>query len=359
MTAARQAQSPISQPISGVLRWGIAAAFAALFHFAAVWIILHPARTEPLANATAEAALIELEPMTVAPRAPAQEKPAGPQAADEQPRSEVSQDANEVAPPEPVAPPTETQKDDAGTEFAKVESSTRVSAEPAITEATPAAESASVRPSAAESAEEVPALPMEEMAEAVLPRPSAGPPEPPSAPPPEPQSALPEASPAPIQPSTATTAPRAPSNVREEPKTAPSPHLQRPKSAKSEDGLQPRRPSAPPASQARLADVSAGPVANPSQTLATSLASWRGELMAHLNRFKRFPSEAAKGGTAVVAFGVDRAGVIVSVKLIASAGDPALDEAAIGLFRRASPVPPPPPSEGKVINLSVPIRFDR
>jgi protein TonB len=95
-------------------------------------------------------------------------------------------------------------------------------------------------------------------------------------------------------------------------------------------------------------------------SLAATLATWKGELVAHLNRFKRFPANAASSGTASVAFAINRAGAGVSARLISSSGDRALDEEAVALLHRASP-PPPPPAQmgGSVISLTVPIRFDR
>lgn len=81
--------------------------------------------------------------------------------------------------------------------------------------------------------------------------------------------------------------------------------------------------------------------------------------MAHLNRFKRFPS-GASGGTAQVAFSIDRAGRVLSSRLIGSSGDPALDAEAVAMMRRASPVPAPPSSVGGgSITLAVPVRFNR
>ena len=91
-----------------------------------------------------------------------------------------------------------------------------------------------------------------------------------------------------------------------------------------------------------------------------SPSSWRGALMAHLNRHKRFPSGAAGAGVATVAFTIDRSGRVLSARLVRSAGDSALDAEAASLSRRASPVPAPPPDVGGgSITLAVPIRFSR
>jgi protein TonB len=83
--------------------------------------------------------------------------------------------------------------------------------------------------------------------------------------------------------------------------------------------------------------------------------------MAHLNRYKRFPSGAAGVGTASVAFTISRSGQVLSARLVRSSGGGALDEEAVSLPRRASPVPAPPPDVGggSSITLAVPIRFHR
>ncbi|ABD87539.1 energy transducer TonB family protein [Rhodopseudomonas palustris] len=116
--------------------------------------------------------------------------------------------------------------------------------------------------------------------------------------------------------------------------------------------------SAPPAAQAQSADRMAAPAAGAS-TSSASAASWRGALMAHLNRHKRFPPGGG-AGMAQVAFTIDRSGEVRAARLVGSSGDAALDAEAVGLVRRASPVPPPPANVGgSSISLSVPVRFNR
>ena len=66
----------------------------------------------------------------------------------------------------------------------------------------------------------------------------------------------------------------------------------------------------------------------------------------------RMPRRAAPS----VAFAINRAGAVVSARLISSSGDHALDEEAVALLHRASPVPAPPPQlSAGVITLTVPI----
>jgi len=57
---------------------------------------------------------------------------------------------------------------------------------------------------------------------------------------------------------------------------------------------------------------------------------------------------------------IDRSGRVLSAHLIGASGDAALDQEAVALVQRASPVPPPPAGVGgPSITLTVPVRFSR
>jgi protein TonB len=154
----------------------------------------------------------------------------------------------------------------------------------------------------------------------------------------------------------------APEKPKPEPVEKPPP---KPKTIAKKKPLKPKthhapQTTAPPTSQAQRADTAAAPFASSSQTPSMSPASWRGALMAHLNRYKRFPSGAAGTGTVTVAFTIDRSGRVLSSRLVRGSGDAALDAEAVSLPRRASPVPAPPPNiGGGSVTLAVPIRFNR
>ena len=82
--------------------------------------------------------------------------------------------------------------------------------------------------------------------------------------------------------------------------------------------------------------------------------------MAQLNRYKRYPPGADRGGTSLVAFNVNRSGAVTAAHLARSSGDSTLDQEAVALPRRASPLPPPPEGmSGGSIALTVPIHFER
>ncbi|UDL93579.1 TonB family protein [Lichenihabitans sp. PAMC28606] len=92
-----------------------------------------------------------------------------------------------------------------------------------------------------------------------------------------------------------------------------------------------------------------------SASSGASVSSWRGEVVAHLNAYK--PPSPGGSGTVRIAFSVDRNGRVLSASLAGGSGDSALDEAALTMVRRASPVPPPPTEMGGRVNLTVPVRF--
>ncbi|WP_186416901.1 TonB family protein [Bosea sp. CS1GBMeth4] len=120
-----------------------------------------------------------------------------------------------------------------------------------------------------------------------------------------------------------------------------------------------REAVAPKPSEQRASAPSSAAQGTASQPMV-STASWRGSLIAHLNRYKRFPAGASPG-TVQVAFAIDRSGNVLSSRVVGSSGDSALDGEAAAMIRRASPVPAPPAGVGGggTVSLSVPVRFSR
>jgi protein TonB len=89
-----------------------------------------------------------------------------------------------------------------------------------------------------------------------------------------------------------------------------------------------------------------------------SLTAWRGKVIAHLNSAKR--EFGTTDGVSTVAFSIDRSGKVLTAKVLASSGNKTLDQEAVALTQRASPVPAPPADiSGETIYLKVPIRFKR
>jgi periplasmic protein TonB len=87
--------------------------------------------------------------------------------------------------------------------------------------------------------------------------------------------------------------------------------------------------------------------------------TWQKELLAHLDKHKKYPSNhAQKSVQIVLSLNLDRMGRVLSVGVIRSSGDEAFDEAARAMVTRSNPVPPPPPlvaDEG--LSFSLPVVF--
>lgn len=178
---------------------------------------------------------------------------------------------------------------------------------------------------------------------------------------PEPEIKLPDLPPLPDV--AATLAPPPPKKPEPPPpkevKRKPPPKIVERKKPINPDRPRAERTSAPSA-QASISDRAAAPAAGASSASPAAAASWRGSLIAHLNRYKRFPGGASPG-VVQVAFSIDRSGRVTSARLVRGSGDEALDEEAVAMIRRASPVPAPPEGlgGGGGISLAVPIRFSR
>lgn len=178
---------------------------------------------------------------------------------------------------------------------------------------------------------------------------------------PEPEIKIPELPPLPdaaavLSPPPRPEPPEPPKEVKRKP--PPKPKLVHQRKPVNPDKPRAEQNSAP-AAQAQIAARAAAPASGASSASPAATASWRGTLIAHLNRFKRFPSGASPG-TVQVAFSIDRGGRVLSARLVRGSGDTALDEEAVAMIRRASPVPPPPEGLGSgTVSLAVPIRFSR
>ena len=137
----------------------------------------------------------------------------------------------------------------------------------------------------------------------------------------------------------------------------PEPQVQTPQ----ETQLPAPETTAPQVPQLATADVAAAPVqGQPTLETSNTIPTWRNEVVARLERNKRYPPGANnERGTAQVAFSVDRNGRVVSALLLASSGSAALDREALDMVRRSQPFPAPPAAlPGAEIRLTVPVRFN-
>lgn len=88
-------------------------------------------------------------------------------------------------------------------------------------------------------------------------------------------------------------------------------------------------------------------------------ATWQKELLAHLDKHKRYPAERSlKSAEILVSFVLDRMGHVLSASIVKGSGDTAFDQAALAMVRKSDPVPVPPPlvaDEG--LNFTLPVIF--
>jgi periplasmic protein TonB len=108
---------------------------------------------------------------------------------------------------------------------------------------------------------------------------------------------------------------------------------------------------------------SIAPVQGTGQSKELVKLTWQKRLVAHLNKYKRYPPKrSAKAAQIVVGFVLDRKGRVLSTSIVKGSGDTSFDEAALAMLRRADPVPPPPPlvaDEGLSFTLPVAFRLSK
>lgn len=158
----------------------------------------------------------------------------------------------------------------------------------------------------------------------------------------------PRAEPAPLAPKPEVTA--------SVPQQKPPQHHDKPKHV---------RPPAPattaPQRAPRIAALPAAPSQGQVSSSANALPSWKGQILAAIERNKRYPAEAElrrEQGIPLVSFSVDRSGRLLTSRLARASGYAALDREALAILKRAQPFPPPPADLiGPHFDFTVPIRF--
>ncbi len=152
-------------------------------------------------------------------------------------------------------------------------------------------------------------------------------------------------------------------------KPAPNPEVavEPPREVQQETPRQaPRLPAPTISALVAISERTAALPAAPTQGQATpqnssALAAWRSQIVAVIERNKRYPETSARRGeqgVAQVFFSLDRQGRVIDSRVVRSSGASALDEEALALLRRAQPFPPVPPEIlGDRVNLILPLRF--
>ncbi len=117
-----------------------------------------------------------------------------------------------------------------------------------------------------------------------------------------------------------------------------------------------------PSSADSKSERAAAPTAGANSQNPNALPNWKSQLVAQLERSKRYPPEAqsrGEQGVAQLAFSVDRSGGVHNARITRSSGSSLLDQATLALVARAAPLPPPPPEiTGSQIPISVPIHYN-
>lgn len=122
----------------------------------------------------------------------------------------------------------------------------------------------------------------------------------------------------------------------------------------------PQPPSPEPSQGPR--EAAAPPAA---ATAIAVMRRWESELVAHIERFKRYPATArgrGNQGRVRLAFTVDRDGWVRGSRVVQSSGWSELDQEALGMLIRAQPVPRPPAASARAdfrqpLSFTVPVRF--
>jgi periplasmic protein TonB len=179
-------------------------------------------------------------------------------------------------------------------------------------------------------------------------------------PPPVPDQAPISPDPPPVAPPPAPDVPPPPPQANPSPTEETPPAIKPPTTAPGAPPAPP--PSAPSTASNHVADATAAPAKTPGSEETISppaLRRWQQELIAQIERHKRFPSGApGRAGVVRVAFSIDETGRLISVRIVDSSGSAILDDAAIDLIRRAQPFSPPPQGlRASELSFVAPIRY--
>ncbi|WP_295555868.1 energy transducer TonB [uncultured Hyphomicrobium sp.] len=118
----------------------------------------------------------------------------------------------------------------------------------------------------------------------------------------------------------------------------------------------------PPIEAAEKGPKAAAPHQGASRKPNQAVLSWQKALHLHLSKHKRYPGEARNRriqGVVTVAFTIDHQGRVTNTRIVKGSGSSLLDDEALEMLSRASPLPSPPEdSSDGALNLSLPIQFN-
>lgn len=140
----------------------------------------------------------------------------------------------------------------------------------------------------------------------------------------------------------------------------------RPQTQKKPPDKKPDKPprdakAAPSASSDEVAATSAPTLGLSIDRQSAALPTWKGQLLRHLEKHKRYPADAQRSrieGVAYVLFTMTRDGRVLNARVERSTGNAVLDREGLDLLTRAEPLPPLPQDQpGETLRLVVPVQF--
>lgn len=118
----------------------------------------------------------------------------------------------------------------------------------------------------------------------------------------------------------------------------------------------------PPIESIAVGEMPAAPLQGSSTRPNQAQLTWQKALHLHLNKHKRYPSEARNRrvqGVVTVGFAIDSEGKVTDRHILKGSGSSLLDEEALEMLTRASPLPAPPGQMAAgPMRLSLPIQFN-
>lgn len=122
-----------------------------------------------------------------------------------------------------------------------------------------------------------------------------------------------------------------------------------------------RQPQRQQPTQQAASDASPSSQGGASTAPRIDPADWHARVIAWMNRHKRYPAAARsrrEEGTVEVTFVIDPSGRVLSAQVAKSSGRQPLDQAALDMVRRSSPVPAPPAQIARnALSLTIPVGF--
>ncbi|HMF22056.1 MAG TPA: TonB family protein [Pseudolabrys sp.] len=140
----------------------------------------------------------------------------------------------------------------------------------------------------------------------------------------------------------------------------PPAHVEKPKDKKTRQQI--ASLASAPSTADKRADRAAAHAPGATSHNPDAIPNWKSALVARLERYKRYPTEAhsrGESGVAQLAFSVDRSGGVHHAHIVRGSGSSSLDRETLALVERAAPMPPPPPEvAGAQIPIVVPVRYN-